>query len=143
MIPARTTVITLGAYDMPSMRAFYHNLGWPETPTSTDGFASFRTSGAILALFPFDDLAKDARVPRSDVGTNFRGVTVAINVESRDLVDSTIDELRAANARITKVPHDEVWGGRSAYFADPEGNIWEVVWAPHTSFDANGNFVWG
>ena len=142
MIPARATVVTLGTHDMASMRAFYRGLGWREGRNSSDEFASFLMSGAILGLFPFEHLAKDARVEPSDVGTRFRGVTIAINVESRELVDSTIDALRAAGARITKEPEDAVWGGRSAYFADPEGNAWEVVWAPGTSFDSDGKFVW-
>lgn len=140
--PARLTVATLGAYDMPAMRAFYRGLGWPEKDTSTDDFASFLLDGAILALFPFAHLAKDGRVPPSDVGTAFRGVTLAINVESKELVDATIDELRVKGVPITKEPREEVWGGRSAYFTDPEGNLWEVVFAPNT-FDADGKFNWG
>ena len=142
MIPARTTVITLGAHDMAAMRAFYRGLGWSEAPNSSDAFASFLTSGAILALFPFEHLAEDAGILASDIGTEFRGVTIAMNVESAELVDRTIDELREAGARITKKP-EPAWGGRSAYFADPEGNLWEVVWAPGASFDADGRFVWG
>ena len=141
-IPARLTVATLGAYDMPAMRAFYRGLGWRETQTSTDAFASFLLDGAVLALFPFEHLAKDGHVPPSDVGTAFRGVTLAINVESKPLVDATIDELRTRGAAITKEPQEEVWGGRSAYFTDPEGNLWEVVFAPNT-FDADGKFNWG
>lgn len=140
-IPARITVATLGVYDMPKMRAFYCGLGWQETKTSSDGFASFKLDGAILALFPFDELAKDGRVPPGDVGTAFRGGTLAINVESAAHVDSTIAEPRDKGVTITKEPHDEAWGGRSAYFTDPEGNLWEVVWAPRT-FDDAGNFVW-
>lgn len=140
-IPGRITVATLGVYDMPAMRAFYRGLGWRETKTSTDGFASFKLDGAILALFPFDELAKDGRLPPSDVGRRFRGVTLAINVESAELVDSTIAELREKGVTITKEPQAEVWGGRSAYFTDPEGNLWEVVWAPG-AFDDAGVFVW-
>lgn len=141
-IPARITVATIGAYDMPKMRAFYRSLGWRETKTSSDGFASFLLDGAILALFPFKELAKDGRLAPSDIGAAFRGVTLAINVESADIVDAVIEELRAKGVAITKEPQPEVWGGRSAYFTDPEGNLWEVVWAPNT-FDAEGNFTWG
>ena len=141
-IPARLTVFTIGAHDLPALRAFYRGLGWPERHTSTDEFASFYLDGAILALYPFDELAKDGNVPASDVGTAFRGVTAAINVESKELVDAAIAELRANGVRITKEPRDEVWGGRSAYFADPEGNLWEVVYAPGT-FGADGAFTCG
>jgi catechol 2,3-dioxygenase-like lactoylglutathione lyase family enzyme len=136
------TVVTIGAYDLPKLRAFYRALGWPERHTSTDDFASFYLDGAILALFPFAELANDGEVAASGVGTGFRGVTMAINVESSGLVDRTIEELRASGVTITKEPREEVWGGRSAYFADPEGNLWEVVYAPDT-FDAHGTFTWG
>jgi catechol 2,3-dioxygenase-like lactoylglutathione lyase family enzyme len=145
MIPSRITVATLGAYDMPAMRAFYRALGWRVTANASDDFASFHTDGCILALFPFGELAGDARVPMSDVGTAFRGVTLALNVMRAEDVDASIEEIRAAAAplggRIVKDPQTAPWGGRSAYFADPEGNLWEVVWAPG-AFDDAGNFVW-
>ena len=35
-------------------------------------------------------------------------------------------------------PVDRDWGGRSGYFADPEGNRWEVAWAPGMEFDDRG-----
>ncbi len=141
MIPARNTVATIGAHDMASMRAFYRGLGWREKDTSSDEFATFITEGAILALFPYEDLAADAHVEAPPRTTAFRGVTFAINVESATRVDETIAAVRAVGGRITKEPEDAVWGGRSAYFADPEGNLWEVVWAPNT-FDADGHFKW-
>ena len=72
MIPARATVVTLGTHDMASMRAFYRGLGWREGRNSSDEFASFLMSGAILGLFPFEHLVKDARVEPSDVGTYLR-----------------------------------------------------------------------
>jgi catechol 2,3-dioxygenase-like lactoylglutathione lyase family enzyme len=140
-IPPRITVATLGAYDMPAMRAFYRSLGWPEKDTSSDEFASFLLDGAVLALYPFDLLAADGRLPPGVVGRGFRGVTLAINVEAEGRVDDIIDELRRLGAKITKEPQPEPWGGRSAYFSDPEGNLWEVVWAPGT-FDADGRFSW-
>ena len=141
MIPARNTVVTIGAHDMASLRAFYRGLGWREKDGASDGFATFITEGAILALFPYEELAADAHVEAPPPTTAFRGVTFAINVESAARVDETIAAIRAAGARITKEPEDAFWGGRSAYFADPEGNLWEVVWAPGT-FDADGNFTW-
>ena len=141
-VPARMTVVTIGAHDMPAMRSFYRGLGWPETASSSDEFASFRLSGAILALFPFEELAKDGRVPPGERTIRFRGVTLAINVESKNAVDATVEDVRRAGGRITKEPEDAPWGGRSAYFADPEGNLWEIAWAPGSSFDAEGRFNW-
>src|SRR5262245_7725163 len=103
-IPARNTVATIGAHDMAAMRAFYSGLGWREKDTSTDGFATFLTEGAILALFPYEHLAADAHVEAPPRTTAFRGVTFAINVESAERVDANIDAARGAGARITKEP---------------------------------------
>ena len=40
-IPARITVATIGAHDLPRLRAFYRGLGWPEKPDSTDATGRF------------------------------------------------------------------------------------------------------
>lgn len=42
---------------------------------------------------------------------------------------------------LAKEPGDAVWGGRFAYFADPEDNLWEVAWNPYVTFDARGALV--
>jgi hypothetical protein len=52
-------------------------------------------------------------------------------VDRPEQVDATNDAVRKAGGRITKEPVDgEFFVGRSAYFADPEDNYWEVAWAP-------------
>jgi uncharacterized glyoxalase superfamily protein PhnB len=71
----------------------------------------------------------------------YRGFAIALNVETAGLVDATIDELRAAGVTITKEPEDAEWGGRSAYFIDPEHNLWEVAWNPAVDFDARGALI--
>ena len=142
MIPARISIVTLGVRDLASMRAFYGGLGWEEG-ISTEGFAAFKTGGAVLALFPLDELARDANTaaaPPAESG-GFRGVTLALNVEEKAQVDEVVAEVRAAGGRIVKEPIDADWGGRSAYFSDPEGNLWEVAWMPGSSFDERGGLI--
>lgn len=141
MIPARVSLITIGAHDLASLRAFYASLGWKESGISQDGFAAFETGGAVLALFPFDDLAADACVPPPVRRESFRGVTLAINVAKAADVDAAIAAARNAGAQILKEPTDADWGGRTAYFADPEGNLWEVAWMPGSSFDERGGLM--
>ena len=140
MIPARISIVTLGVRDLASMRAFYGGLGWEEG-ISSEGFAAFKTGGAVLALFPLDELARDANsvVPPGEGG--FRGVTLALNVEEKGRVDEVVGTVRAAGGRIVKEPIDAAWGGRSAYFSDPEGNLWEVAWMPGSSFDERGGLI--
>jgi uncharacterized protein len=136
-IPARVSLVTIGARDMAAQRAFYAALGWEEHAGSDDSWAAFRTGGAILALFPMTGLAEDAHVPPEDP-PGFRGVTLAANVEQPELVDEAIETARKAGAAITKEAEQAFWGGRSGCFRDPEGNVWEVAWMPNATFDAGG-----
>ena len=136
-IPARISLVTLGARDMAAQRAFYRALGWEEYAGAEDTWAAFRTGGAILALFPLSGLAEDAHVPTTDP-QGFRGVTLAANVEQPEQVDEAIETARKAGATITKEPEKAEWGGRSGCFQDSEGNVWEVAWMPNSTFDAGG-----
>src|SRR5262245_58059719 len=111
-VPARVSLVTLGARDMAAQRAFYAALGWEEHAGSDDSWAAFRTGGAILALFPMAGLAEDAHVPAEDPA-GFRGVTLAANVEEPEQVDAAIEVARKAGATITKEPEQAFWGGRS------------------------------
>jgi predicted lactoylglutathione lyase len=122
------TVATLGARDVKKLRDFYAGLGWPLLVDSEE-FAAFQTQGALLAIFALQELEADARERANSPETGLRGFTLAINVESRELVDSAIAVIRAHGGRITKEPEDSpLFDGRSAYFADPEDNYWEVVY---------------
>jgi predicted lactoylglutathione lyase len=122
------TVATLGARDVKKLRDFYAGLGWPLLVDSDD-FVAFETQGALLAVFALHELEADACAKANAPETGLRGFTLAINVGSRDEVDSAIAAIRAHGGRITKEPVDAtLFDGRSAYFADPEDNYWEVVY---------------
>lgn len=138
-VAARLTVVSIGTRDHAAMRAFYERLGW--TVHATGDFARFDTAGATVALYPIELLAEEVNSPVPDQ-RGFGGMTLAINVEERYGVDATIDAARSAGANILAEPIDRDWGGRSAYFADPEGNVWEVAWVPGTSFDRLGSIGW-
>ena len=129
MVPARITVVTLGARDHPRLREFYAGLGW-EAAIELEGFAAFRTHGAVLALFDGTELAGESGRPAPEPGQGGRGFSLAINVDRAEEVDATIDAARAAGATITGKPVQQEWGGRSGYFTDPEDNAWEVAWVP-------------
>lgn len=139
-IPPRVSIVTLGVRDVRRARDFYRSLGWQEASVSGEPYACFRTAGALLALYPLDDLAADAaaRDPRS--AAQFGGFTLACMVDDRELVDSTLDAARQAGATVVKEARD-AFGGRSGYFADPEGNRWEVAWLPTAHFDERGGLI--
>ncbi len=121
-------ILTLGVQDFERERAFYRDLGWPLAFDSAD-FAVFELRGALLALFPTGKLAQDARArPQTDRdGIRF---AVIITVETPQQVDELAARAEAAGGLLTKPPTEpEFFEGRDAYFADPEGNYWEIAWA--------------
>ncbi len=129
MIPARADVITLGARDVRRLAGFYRGLGW-DAVGEVDDFVAFGLRGAVLSLFPLDKLAADGNAHAAAPERGMRGFTIAITLETPEAVDETIEAVRRSGGRVTKEPVDTDFGGRSAYFADPEDNYWEVVWVP-------------
>jgi uncharacterized protein len=133
----RISIITLGVADLNRSREFYERLGWRRSMAGNEGIVFFQAGGMALALYPREELAKDASV--SPDGQGFRGVTLAYNARSRAEVDSVIEEARAAGAGIVKHAQDAFWGGYSGYFADPDGFLWEVVWNPFFTIADDGS----
>jgi len=139
-LPARVSLVTLGARDIERMREFFQQVEWPLWTMAEDGFTGYLTGGAMLALYPIDSLGELSGAGRTDKG-EWSGVTLSVNVEARELVDAALEAASAAGADIVVEPEDAEWGGRSGCFADPEGNRFEVAWMPGSSFDARGTLI--
>lgn len=130
--PLADVMITLGARDLSSLRAFYRELGLPQI-IDEDDFAAFDLRGVVLALFPVDKLASDGNTTPSagDRGIRF---TIGIMVDRPEEVDELTDRMRRAGADVTKEPVDAAFfNGRSAYVRDPEGNYFEITWTEPTN----------
>jgi predicted lactoylglutathione lyase len=126
--PPLANIVTLGVRDFAGQRDFYRSLGWPQVLDSDD-FAVFELRGALLALFPVDKLTIDSR---AEPGTSDGGIrfSIIISADGPEQVDELADRVRRAGGTVTKEPVDaEFFAGRDAYFADPEGNYWEIAWA--------------
>jgi catechol 2,3-dioxygenase-like lactoylglutathione lyase family enzyme len=130
----RISIITLGVSDLKKSVTFYRDgLGLPTSYQEGEGIAFFQLRGTWLALFPSDELAKDAGLPPERA--RFGGITLAHNVESKEAVDSGLAAALAAGATPLRPAHDMFWGGYSGYFADPDGHPWEIAWNPYLSIE--------
>ena len=133
--PPLANVFTIGARDLAVLRTFYRQLGWPQV-ADYDDYAAFALQGAVLALFPADKLSADGNVAPARGAPVANGIpfTIGIMVERASDVDELTEVMRRAGGTVTKEPTDaEFFEGRSAYVADPEGNYWEIAWAPPTN----------
>ena len=127
----RLTVITLGVSDIRASIAFYDTLGFSRRLKATgEAVAFYDTGGPVLALFHWDQLAADAALPDKPRPTTFRGITLAWNCATREEVDAVLAFAVDKGAALLKAAHETDYGGYSGYFADPDGQPWEVVVAP-------------
>jgi catechol 2,3-dioxygenase-like lactoylglutathione lyase family enzyme len=137
-IPPRISLVTLGTRDFARMRAFYVALGWPiAAEEGGSEFCIFRTAGALLALYPLEELLAEAG-GGAVAGEGFRHFAVAINLASPEEVDAAIAAAVEAGGSVLHAARSMFWGGYSGYFADPEGNAWEVAHNPYWPLDGNG-----
>ncbi|MEU9132390.1 VOC family protein [Kitasatospora sp. NPDC048540] len=135
--PARISIVTLGVADLARSAAFYEALGWQRSTASSPEIVWFRTADSALGLFPAEELAADAGVP-SGGEPSFRGVTLAVNLESPELVDAALATAVEAGATVVKPPAATGWGGYSGYFEDLDGHLWELAHNPFFPFTAAG-----
>jgi predicted lactoylglutathione lyase len=131
-VAPRVSLITIAVLDPTAMTAFYERIGFGLSGASVPGEVSFfHTGGAILALWGRADLARDAAVDESVFGV----VCMAINVGSPVEVDEALAVAQQAGATIPRGAEATEWGGYNGYFADPEGNLWEVAHNPFWPLD--------
>jgi len=132
-------VVTVGVEDLGRSRAFYSDgLGW-DPLVDLDEIVFYQAGfGLLLALWPLRDLI-------DDVGSSIeRGSSFSLghNVDSPQEVDEVIERARRAGATILKEPQDApLFGGYQAYFADPDGHLWDIVYNPGLSVADDGTVI--
>lgn len=133
----RVSIITLGVKDLEGMVRFYTEvLGFEDRGVKGE-VAFFNAGGMALGLWDEGKLAADAGLA-GDRSGSFRGFALAFNARSAEEVDRIFDRLGKSGVRIPKPPHKTYWGGYAGYFADPEGNAWEVAFNPFWPMDEAG-----
>ncbi len=133
----RVSIVTLGVANLNRSREFYERLGWRRSMAKAEGIVFFQAGGMAIALFPREELAKDANI--APEGRGFSGIALAYNARSREEVDSVLAEAEAAGAKLLKPAQEAFWGGYSGYFSDPDGFLWEVAWNPFFPIAQDGS----
>ena len=135
----RISIVTLGVEDLARAVRFYEAMGLRRHGGITDNVAFFQMGGSILALWPRDELAKDAGI--TDDGRGFRAAALAYNTRSDAEVEEVLASAERAGGRIVKPAQRAFWGGWYGYFADSEGHLWEVAHNPAFPIDAEGRIA--
>ena len=131
------TLVTLGVIDLKRSIAFYEALGFKRKARNSEGVGFFAAGGVAFAVFPVEDLAKDAGLSAAPAG-GFRGVALAWNCPSEKDVDAAFERALKAGAKLVKPPQKAFWGGYQGYFSDPDGHLWEIAHNPGFPLSADG-----
>lgn len=132
----RVSIITIAVDDLDRSAAFYEEMGLKRHQKYKDGVAFFQMGGAILGLFGRKDAEDDSGIT---FGDGVSRVYLAYNTRSDAEVDEVLTQAQTAGGKIVKPAGRAFWGGWYGYFADPEGNLWEVAHNPDFPIDADGN----
>ena len=138
LVTDRISIITLGVADISRAKEFYASVGFARRHDLGD-IIFIGTTGPVFALYQWDELAADAGVRAN--GAGFRGVTLAVALDSPSEVDTEFARWRAAGATRVSEPKAKEWDGYSGHVADPDGHLWELAYNPSTSvmrLDASG-----
>ena len=110
--------------DLAQMMNFYRDMLDLEVVFSDDVSFAFRMEGQDFALV---EVSAGVEMLNEEVLGVGRGaghrVMLCADVEDVDAVYKT---LTGKGVAFIKPPIDQPWGWRTAYFADPEGDIWEL-----------------
>jgi len=137
----RISIITLGVDDLERSLVFYRDgLGFPTTRDAESGIIFFQTRGICLALYPYEELAKDVSADFVVQRSKFPGITLAHNVQTKEEVETVLNLAERAGGKIEKEAQDVFWGGYSGYFSDPDGYLWEVAWGAF-NFRGDGSLM--
>ncbi len=112
--------------DLTKCTAFYRDtLGLQVRESeSTPDSVSFQIDNLYFWLLDVSAAARVVSEEPLDLKIEGRPrVLLAARVED---VDAAYEELKGKGVTFLRPPTDQPWGFRTAYFADPEGNLWEI-----------------
>lgn len=135
-VDPRINMIMVSARDIAALRLFYEDgLGWTPWMPASAGSVAYKVGTAVLIFVNADYLASESGVPATDASK----AHLATFVSTREEVDAAFGRAVEAGARVTSPVRDRDQGLYSGYFADPEDNVWEVVWSPHMPLASDGS----
>lgn len=124
-------LITILADDGPALAAWYRDvLGFQPLQGEVGVYTEFEHEGVRFSVCARSELVKVTQHPSFSEPRRGQSVELAFEVDHPDDVAPAYEEIIAKGATPITPSADMPWGQRTAFFADPEGNIHEIFANP-------------
>jgi catechol 2,3-dioxygenase-like lactoylglutathione lyase family enzyme len=120
---SKLDVITLFVEDLPASKKFYTEVFGLEVIWEDQNSAVVKLENLIINLLEVSN-APTLIEPVPVAAPGASRALLTIEVEDANAV---IAELEAHGVKLLNGPIDRPWGRRTAAFADPAGNTWEIA----------------
>lgn len=122
MTPGIRWVILLTDHYQEAVRFYSEILGFPvEREVASEEFCQFKYAGGFLAVYGRTHLQP---LLGSHLLTQAGGAIYSFP-DSTD-IDADYQQLLVKGVTFLAPPATQPWGQRTAYFADPDGHLWEL-----------------
>jgi predicted lactoylglutathione lyase len=120
------STVALGVRDLLAAERFYRDgLGFDIASRPQPDLLYLASGETRIALYPAPKLADYAGGAETTPG----GVVLSLNLATADEVNLVLERALAAGGRALRIPTRMEWGGYAGTVADPDGHVWELVWA--------------
>lgn len=114
--------------DFEKSFAFYRDTLEFQPSTVEKGFAAFDIGNKTLALLDISMAAE--MISEEAIQPSREFIPRSLFAVFLEDCDAEYERLKARGVPFIKAPVTQPWGQRTAYFTDPDGNIWEISHFP-------------
>jgi predicted enzyme related to lactoylglutathione lyase len=122
--PSDISAITLFVEDLAATKAFYQEVFRLPIHYEDDASAVFDFGNTLINLLKVEEA--HGLIAPAAVGASGAGARIQFTITVDD-VDATCADLVVRGVQLINGPMDRPWGIRTACFADPAGQIWEIA----------------
>ena len=112
--------------DLDRCLTFYRDTLGLEVQQSDPHGATFRMKDLYFLLLDVSEAASLIGSEERELKIKIEGGPRGLLAASVEDVDAAYELLQAKGVPFLRPPTDQSWGLRTAHFADPEGNLWEI-----------------
>ena len=110
--------------DLARCTAFYRDTLGLQVQESDADSVSFHMENVYFLLLEVSAAAR--LISEEAIELNTEGGPRGLLAAGVEDVDAAYESLKAKGVTFLRPPTDQSWGLRTAHFADPEGNLWEI-----------------